>query len=916
MNQNQEQYRLEALKLYDILNTWSEPAFDDIVAHAAKICHVPIAVISIVNDTQLWFKSAYGLDLKDTPKECSFCAHTITQNEVYEIKDTHQDPLFVNSPFVTNAPHIRFYAGAPLKDATGIYLGALAVMDTKPGEISIHQKEHLLVLANAVMSLLELRKEQKNSDLYKQALSTVCAFGILNSNLVYEYVNEPFCNLSGYQIQEIIGKNITDIKIAQFSYQEEIEIVNELNKGITINKNIKNKSKDGTTSWSKLTLLPYLNSDGNILKVFSIRNDITNEIKALERLEKSEAKYRALVEESAQMSFTTDEHGVFTYASIRLKEHLGYDDSEVIGKKFPFIYNDEWLEKVTAFYTNQFETQTTETQFTFPVLTKDNRKIWLEQYATLIVANNKYLGFRCILHDVTDRVLAEEAHNEALRLANEARVIQKNFLNKVSHEMRTPMNGVVGMANLLKDTTLSDNQKVFVDNILESANNMLHLLNELLDVAKLENGMVTYQDTEFDLRQLLHNISNRFKQDIEAKKLWLAVHINNQIPTTLYADKQKLNQILLNILGNAVKFTNTGSITLTATVKKRANDTLTLEFKIADTGIGIAAENIDTIFESFAQADNNTDRRFGGTGLGLSIAKQLIELQGGSISVQSTYGLGSIFTFTFHVGTSSKSTNTDLTDQKQNIKNSLNGVLVLLVEDNIINQKVATFTLENWGANVTVVDRGQKAISALTLRNFDLILMDIQMPEMDGLATTRYIRSRLFINTPILAMTASAMPGEKEKCLEAGMNNYIAKPFEPNELNIIISALLKEHKAIAQLNTSCINFKYLDELTDGDQDFLKEIFATYLVKTPELIDQSFANIDNKHWKELKAAIHSLKNSVGIIGATKIFDKLSVMELNITDSGISTELVEEYKSETIPMIFESIAQVRHQHTIMN
>ena len=404
-----------------------------------------------------------------------------------------------------------------------------------------------------------------------------------------------------------------------------------------------------------------------------------------------------------------------------------------------------------------------------------------------VIKNEEQKAIRMIgsMQDITDRKNAEIETKKARFEAEEARKTQEQFLANMSHEIRTPMNGILGMTHLLAVTEMSKDQKEYVDTIKESAANLMVIINDILDLTKIVAGKITLVKTDYVLSDLISNSIKINQYRADEKGILLKCGIDKNIHPVLSGDPGRLNQVLINLIGNAVKFTDHGEVNVNIRLLEEDELSVTLEFSVTDTGIGIAADKVESVFERFTQVSADSTRKYGGTGLGLTITRQLIELQGGSIHAKSTRGQGSIFTFylTIQKGKLQPNPEHRLTTKEQ--LHSLTGINILLVEDNIINQKVANRSLTNQGAVVNVANHGKEALELLIMNRYDIILMDIQMPEMDGYEATKIIRTEMseaISRTPIIAMTASALIADREKCLLAGMNDYITKPFLATEL--------------------------------------------------------------------------------------------------------------------------------------
>ena len=370
--------------------------------------------------------------------------------------------------------------------------------------------------------------------------------------------------------------------------------------------------------------------------------------------------------------------------------------------------------------------------------------------------------------------------------------IKENFLSTMSHEIRTPINGIIGLTHLLKNTTLSSEQAYMINLLDVSSKSLLGVINDILDISKIEAGKLKIVRSATNIYELGETVTALMKYLANEKGIDLNLHIDPRIPKIIVADSLRLNQILMNLLSNAIKFTEVGNVVLNIRMLDKKQGKIDLEFSVTDTGIGIAAESVNKIFNSFEQAEDQIAHKFGGTGLGLSIVKKLVELKGGSLSVTSELNKGSIFSFTnSYQYLNEKISETIPLDKDEPI---LNNISILVAEDDSINQFMITKILKNWGINVEVVDNGSKVLESLQNKDYDLILMDSNMPVMDGLEATRKIRTEFDghkKNIPIISLSASVMEDEQQAAIKAGVNDIVSKPFDPLVLRYKIMALVQ-----------------------------------------------------------------------------------------------------------------------------
>ncbi|MEO8405204.1 MAG: ATP-binding protein [Chitinophagaceae bacterium] len=460
----------------------------------------------------------------------------------------------------------------------------------------------------------------------------------------------------------------------------------------------------------------------------------------------------------------------------------------------------------------------------------------------------------------------------------EAAQVKENFLTNMSHEIRTPMNAILGFTNLLKKRQLDNDAKVYVKAIEGSGENLLTIINDILDLSKIEAGMMRIESIPFSIRGLLHSIETMFREKMLEKKLTYHFNVQESVPDILEGDATRLTQVLVNLISNSIKFTQKGTITVDIKNDGINEEHIRLGIIVADTGIGIDKEKLSAIFERFQQAEDSITRKYGGTGLGLSIVNDLVALQYGTIEVESEPDKGT----TFHVIISYR-----ISAEQQPISSKSEAVLtshpafenthILVVEDNEINQSLVEHLFKNWQLSFDMVNNGRKAVDILQTKKYDLILMDIQMPEMDGYTATKEIRDQLRLTTPIVAMTAHALSGEREKCLAAGMDEYISKPIREDQLYRMIVQFTQANVALPEKPVvtdsdqpyKYINLGYMREVSNGNKEYEKTITEQFMEAIPENLLALDSGIHQKNAILLAQIAHEMKTSISVMGLNDI-----------------------------------------------
>jgi PAS domain S-box-containing protein len=503
----------------------------------------------------------------------------------------------------------------------------------------------------------------------------------------------------------------------------------------------------------------------------------------LVQAEESEKRTREVLEGSPAAVTIMDENGEQYFANHRLVEMLGIAPEHTQGRR------------ATEFWANPDDRAVF-----LEVLKREGR---LDDYEAhfrrddgvliWVLLNTRWIDHRgermliSWMYEITERKAAEEAMIEAKRLAEDATKMKSDFLANMSHEIRTPMNAVIGLSHLVLKTELQPRQRDFIRKIQGAGQHLLGIINDILDFSKIEAGKLTVEQADFELASVLDHVATLVQDKVESKGLGLRVTVAPDVPNWLIGDSLRLGQVLINYANNAVKFTEQGSVALEVSQLDDLGDEVLLRFAVRDTGIGLTPEQIGRLFQSFSQADTSTSRKFGGTGLGLAISKSLAELMGGQVGVESEPGVGSCFWFSARLGRGVERAPGERSAEAD--MSLIAGARILLVDDNDLNQEVGSEILKDAGFVVDVAENGQEALDMVQTGRYDIVLMDMQMPVMDGVTATIAIRKLpQFADLPIVAMTANAMDQDRERCAAAGMNDHVAKPIDPDEL---WAALLK-----------------------------------------------------------------------------------------------------------------------------
>ncbi|MGO4289225.1 PAS domain S-box protein [Chitinophaga sp. RAB17] len=691
---------------------------------------------------------------------------------------------------------------------------------------------------------------------------------------IFTSVSKRAAEMTGYTATELIGKHYSLFLDEDTHRRLEEFYMNQVKTGDDYTfQEFEIITRSGTKKWVEQMAALIYGEDGRVKEFQCIVRDIDREKRNDDQPMYLQQRLDAILDYMPSMMFIKDMPGKYLLVNNRFTEMMGVAKKDVIGKTDAELPYD-WVARYAPLDQEVLATKAR-------VKAEDIITVNGIEYHFLITkfplrnADGEMIGICGIGQDFTEKANYIKAVENANALAQEAINAQEMFLANMSHEIRTPMNGIIGMTNLLmQQHQLTPSQLEYTGAIKTSASHLLVIINEILDFSKIKAGKLHLQHEPFDVYEVIDNALFPLKLQAQQKGLSFFDEIDSAVPTYLLGDEIRLNQILTNLVENAIKFTHHGKVMMKVSLveENKAAATLKLGFEIKDTGIGIAPEQHDLIFKSFSQTHTDNARKFGGTGLGLAISKELIELQHGSIHVDSQLDEGACFYFELpFTRNKGEIINKDEKGNLIHIDKPLHGKTILVVEDNEINQQVVFHTLRNAGARTDVVNSGKGGLEMVDYKSYDCIIMDIQMPGMDGYQTTQAIRQK-GIQTYIIAMTASAMKGEKERCIEAGMNDYISKPFEREDLfHKILKGLgegvpeVSTKTAAETTAPSALNFSTVYKMMSGEKEHVKILLEDLLDSIPKKFSEMNTLVDEQDWQPLYMLAHQMKFNLNVAG---------------------------------------------------
>ena len=731
----------------------------------------------------------------------------------------------------------------------------------------------------------------------------------LDANI--QYVNPGFIQATGYSYSEAIGKNPRILKSGQMPKEIYADLWSKLSSGKEWHGELLNKRRNGELYWEDARIAPVKNAAGAVTHYVAVKIDITMQKQAEAKLRDSEVRFRTLFNSIGDIVLVhpltgqDGRLGQFIEANDAAFEQLGYSREELFAMTpldldEPGVYPSR--EDVEAFKCHARETG--HVMFERVHVAKNGRRIPVEISLHVFELQGVEMMLS-VVRDITERKHYIEGLHKAQELAEEIATAKSSFLANMSHEIRTPMNAIIGLTQLALNKHVSSQVRNYLEKILNSSTTLLEILNDILDLSRIEAGRVTIEQASFNLGSVMENLNSLFAMRAEEKLLDFSIKAAPDVPLNLVGDALRLQQILSNLVGNAIKFTGQGKVALEISLKEASNDGVTLLFRVEDTGIGIAEENMGKLFQPFSQVDSSITRRFGGSGLGLAISNDLLRLMGGSFHVESILGKGTTFSFELVFGLASSAVPALVDRRKRQRKAGalssslrseglkLAGARILVVEDDTASQEVVSEFLELAGVTVITASNGKEALDLLDQGAFDAVLMDVHMPVMNGIESVQRIRAQhRFDHLPVIAMSADAASEAQEHYLGCGMNDLVAKPVDPRQLiTTLVHWAWQGKEGIAVTAAASANASHQEQMEQSGDALLGNMPGFDLGNVLEMVGgnsqevarlllsfmDSMADVPGEIEAKAKAGdfntarelAHKLKGVAGNLGATSL-----------------------------------------------
>ncbi|GEO03518.1 hypothetical protein AAE02nite_11820 [Adhaeribacter aerolatus] len=794
-------------------------------------------------------------------------------------------------------------------------IGVIAVQDYRKQEAYVSSDIEILhFISNQVALAIERKRNEVQINNQNARLKAIFESGShlmwsVNREYLFTSFNQNFANflkenwdtypeLNTHFFDNLILSNSLSVSEHENDLRVWQELYHKAFSGEPCHFELRINTLDNQIRWQEIFLNPIYLEDGSFEEISAMALDITEKKFSELALQENEEKFRSIFESFQDLYYQTSLDGTIILMSPSVTEMLGYSPEEVKGMSAHALYHDltdrdRLLEKLHQ--------NGRVRNFEATLKGKDNTFKDVLLNSTLVYdSEGNVTGIEGVARDISDIKKIQLELIKAKDLAESALHAKTQFLANMSHELRTPMNGIIGMIDLLFHTINTEEQQEYVDTLRKSSEALLAILNDILDLSKIQAGKLTLNETGIDLHYTLSKLHNLFINRAQQKNLRFNYYITPHTPQFIYTDETRLLQVLSNLTSNAIKFTNSGSVHINVSSISTDGEYNTIMFRVKDSGIGITEENKKLLFTNFTQLDNSSTKSFGGTGLGLAISKQLSELLGGEIDVDSVYGEGSTFWFTIKCKLAENEEDIIKSQQQreetEEVEEFTTTPYVLLVDDNAINQKVAEKLLVRLGCKADIASNGFEAIEQAATNPYDMIFMDIQMPEMDGVTATAEIKKVLGKSCPpIIAMTAYSMKDDADKFLGQGLDDYVSKPIKVSLLHNVIKKWFIEKKnphaisvvaepvAVAETEAGDpeIDDAVIDQLRElGGDDFAKQLYDEFAEETEPLLQEAGLEVAAQHYTEILGILHQLKGTSSTLGINLFAEIAKKLEHNI------------------------------------
>jgi PAS domain S-box-containing protein len=774
--------------------------FSRLTALACDLFDMPHAMIAVIDGDKTLFRANVGLSENGLARDVTATDILVGMGPeaTLVLPDTREHERLRHHPMVTGKPGLRFFAGATISDATGRPVGAIGVMDIRPHDDfdagKVESLKNLARMAGDILDQAEFaRRQTERLELLRLAEDMA---GIGQWRLDAETMRVTWSD-EVYRIHGVERDSFDpsyDDAVSFYHPDDREHLVAAITRGLETGEGYKQRMRLTRRDGVERLVLTHADTEqvanGKVVAMFGVFQDITEQEKVHESVAASERAYRALAEQTSDIIAVFALDGTFRYVSPAITRLMGWPTEELIGRKTWDVIHPDDHEQVKKAYADFFAAGPggASPLLRYRGLHRDGHWIWLDAHPSILWdEKGRPVEVQDNVRDATATKKLEDDLKAERDRAEAAARTKTEFLANMSHELRTPLTSVIGFAGLLKQSDgLCADERRYVDRIATSSDALLGVINDILDYSKLEAEAVGLDPLAFDPRAMISGASGIIESQCEAKGLALVEHVSEQVPRGLVGDEGRLRQVMLNFLSNAVKFTSCGEVTLAASYEAGW-----FGVAVTDTGIGISADKAARLFERFVQADASTTRTFGGTGLGLAISRRLIEMMGGEVGVESRPGEGSTFWFKVPLVA------TDMVDSQAGQAGDVEvdaGLRILMADDAMANRELVSAIMAGLGLTLDVVENGAEAVEAVRTGGYDLVLMDVHMPVMDGLTATREIRAMAGETgqVRVIALTANVQPEQVQLCHEAGMDAHVGKPIHVAELIATIQRVMAE----------------------------------------------------------------------------------------------------------------------------